>query len=442
MSAVELTIDQLQLDLKNPRFDGLANQKEALEKMLLWKTRQFVNLADDIVTKGLSPVNRLLVTPAKGLLKGKFTVLDGNRRTAALRILSNPAALDEMKLVGDATKKQLREIAKTFSAASVEPIDAFVMEDEQEARHWIEALHTGENDGRGQIDWDGIATARYRGKSTSLHVLSLVKASGKFTPEEEAGFERFPITNLDRLLATPEVRDRLGLQLDSGELQTDLPPAEILRALRRIVLDIARRDVRVTDIDSKADRVAYIKKLGGKVLPDLAKRTGKPVSVESLTGTVSANSTAVKRSTTRSKVNRKALIPTDCRLTIDDAKCEEIYIELRKLSLESYPTAIAALSRVFIELSMDHYGDKKMTKWDVNLTLKKKIEAVASDLQGRGARSRDLQAFRRLASNPNGALSVDRLHGVIHSKLELPNGSELRKAWDEVQPFFQKIWAP
>ena len=31
MGNVELNLDELQLDLKNPRFDGLANQREALQ---------------------------------------------------------------------------------------------------------------------------------------------------------------------------------------------------------------------------------------------------------------------------------------------------------------------------------------------------------------------------------------------------------------------------
>ena len=151
MAALELSIDDLLLDLKNPRFDGLANQREALEKIVFSQGRKLVNLADDIATEGLSPAHRMLVVKAKDK---KYIVIDGNRRVAALKIMVNPAVLDGMEEVGDSTKKQLKAIAKTFDRTSVEPIEAYLV-DEQEARHWIEAIHTGENEGRGggELGW-------------------------------------------------------------------------------------------------------------------------------------------------------------------------------------------------------------------------------------------------------------------------------------------------
>src|SRR6266516_3376686 len=153
MAALEVSIDDLLLDLKNPRFDGLANQREALEKIVFSQGRKLVNLADDVVTEGLSPAHRMLLVRAKE--HGKYTVIDGNRRVAALRVMLNPAVLDGMNEVGDSTKKQLKVIAKKFSRTSVEPVEAFLVENEQEARHWIEAIHTGENEGRGVVNWDG-----------------------------------------------------------------------------------------------------------------------------------------------------------------------------------------------------------------------------------------------------------------------------------------------
>lgn len=97
---------------------------------------------------------------------------------------------------------------------------------------------------------------------------------------------------------------------------------------------------------------------------------------------------------------------------------------------------------MFLELSLDHYGvEKKLADYNVDLPLKKKVEAVAVGLQASGSNRRDLQAFRALASNANAALSIDRLHGVIHSRYALPTPSELRTGWAEVQVAFTKIWA-
>jgi hypothetical protein len=442
---VELNLDELQLDLKNPRFDGLANQREALQKIVQSQGSKLVNLAEDIVANGMSPAHRMLVVKAPGKPASGFIVMDGNRRLASLRILANPAVLDGLSGVGDVTAQKLRKLSKDFSLDDVQPFDVFVCKSESEARHWIEAIHTGENDGRGVVGWDGIATARYRGKNTSLKVLDLVKAAGKLTEAETAALERFPITNLDRLLATPEIRDLLGLTLEGGDLLSDLPQAELIRPLKRIVNDIASKSVTVGQLKGKDDRLKYVNGLK-TVLPDLSKRTGTPEPLDRLAA--HAHGKGLAKSTTtgkaRSLLDRKALIPgqSQAPLNINDQKLQQMCKELRKLPLDAYPISVAASFRVFLELSLDHYGmEKKLAGYTVDLQLKKKVEAVAAGLQANGANRRDLQAFRALASNSNAALSIDRLHGVIHSRYALPAPSELRTGWAEVQVAFTKIWA-
>jgi len=444
VSSQELNLSELHLDLNNPRFDGLASQRDALEKIVLSQGAKLVNLAEDIVVNGMSPAHRMLVMKAPTKGAGGYIVMDGNRRLAALRVLANPAVLDGMAKVGDITAQKLRKLAKEFNLSAIEPIDVFVCKNEGEARHWIEAIHTGENDGRGVVGWDGIATARYRGKNTSLSVLDFIKAAGKLTSEETASLERFPITNLDRLLGTPEIRERLGLTQESGELLSDLPQAELLKPLKRIVFDLATKQVTVAHIKSKDDRLKYLNSLGS-ALPDLGKRTGSPEPLERLAAT--AQSSHAKKPTdskSRSLLDRKSLIPpqAQCPLNITDHKLQQMCRELRKLPLDSYPVAVAASFRVFLELSLDHYAaEQRIAQYNGDLPLKKKVEAVAADLQANGTTKRDLQQFRGLASNPNSALSIDRLHGVIHSKYALPTPNELRTGWSEVQVAFLKIWA-
>ncbi len=444
MGNLELTLDQLQLHLSNPRFDGLANQRDALEKIVLSQGSKLVNLAEDIVTNGMSPAHRMLVmkSPSKGT--SDYIVVDGNRRLAAIRVLANPSALDGMSGVGDLTAQKLRKLAKDFNVDGVQPFDVFVCKNEAEARHWIEAIHTGENDGRGVVGWDGSATARYRGKNISLKVLDFVKAAGKLSADETAALERFPITNLDRLLGSPEIRERLGLTLEGGDLMSDLPQAELLRPLKKVVSDLASKSVTVAQLKSKTDRLKYVNALG-KNLPDLSKRSGTPEHLDILSAHAQSKSLANTKPTAkaRSLLDRKALIPPQAQapLNIGDHKLQQMCRELRNLPLESYPVAVAASFRVFLELSLDHYGtEKKLPQYNVNLLLKEKVNAVAAGLQANGVGKRDLQPLRALASNTNAALSIDRLHGVIHSRYALPTPSELRTGWAELQLAFTKIW--
>lgn len=445
MGNVEANLDDLQFDLNNPRFDGLANQRDALQKIVLSQGTKLVNLAEDIVAHGMSPAHRMLVIKAKGSKTSSYVVVDGNRRLAALRVLANPSVLDGLSGVGTVTAQKLRKLAKDFVLDTVQPLDVFVCRNGDDARHWIEAIHTGENDGRGVVGWDGIATARYRGKNTSLKVLDFVKAAGKLTADELLLLERFPITNLDRLLGTPEVRELLGLTLDGGDLTSDLPQAELLRPLRRLVVDIASKTVTVGQLKGKDDRLKYVKSLK-TALPDLSKRTGVPEPLDRLAAHAQAKShtklTAASKSP--SLLDRKALIPgqSQAPLNINDHKLQQMCKELRKLPLEMYPVSTAAAFRVFLELSLDHYGsEKKLPGYHAGLTLKQKVDAVAADLLLNGVSKRDLQGFRALSTNANAALSIDRLHGVIHSRYALPTPSELRAGWAEVQVAFIKIWA-
>lgn len=441
MPNIDVSVDDLALNLKNPRFDGLASQRDALEKIVVSQGRKLVNLADDIATRGLSPAVRILVVADSGD-SGHYIVLDGNRRLAALRILVNPAALDGMTQVGDVTKKQLKALASAFNRSAIEPIDVYVCESEEEARHWIEAIHTGENEGRGVVDWDGIQTARYRGQSISLKVLGLVSAKGALTDAQKQSLRKFSITNLDRLLSTREVRELLGLVFEEGELFTDVPLPDLIKPLKKMVLDIASKSVRVSDIERQGDRIKYVRGFGKNVLPNLSKRTGKMVPVESLIG----NAAAAVATTTlrhRSRAARKTLIPADPRMYVSNAKLEEIYKELRRLPLESYPNAIGTLARVFIELSTDHYGTTNVKPFDVNWDLRKKMTAVADHLHTNGVHKRDLQPFRTLTSSRDAALCIDRLHGIVHSRYHLPTPSELRRGWDEVGHVFEKhFWGP
>ena len=276
-------------------------------------------------------------------------------------------------------------------------------------------------------------------------MLDFVKAVGNLTDQEAASLERFPITNLDRLLDTPEIRDLLGLTREGGDLMSDLPQAELLKPLKKIVTDLASKKVTVGQLKGKDDRLKYANSLKA-FLPDLSRRTGTPEPLDRLSAhpQAKAHATSTGNAKSRSLLDRKALIPSNVQapLNINDQKLQQMCRELRKLPLETYPVSVAASFRVFLELTLDHYGsEKSLVGYNPDLHLKKKVEAVAAGLQASGVNKRDLQAFRALASNPNTALSVDRLHGVIHSRYALPTPSELRTGWAEVQVAFIKIWS-
>ena len=98
MPARELKIDDLLLDVENPRISRAGGQKDALQKIIEDQDIKLVALAQSIVEDGgLNPMDRLLVIQSPDL-KDKYMILEGQRRFAAIKILHNPAVLTGLEL--------------------------------------------------------------------------------------------------------------------------------------------------------------------------------------------------------------------------------------------------------------------------------------------------------------------------------------------------------
>jgi sulfur transfer complex TusBCD TusB component (DsrH family) len=58
MSAIDLNVDKLELDLDNPRIVKAASQHEATQRIIREQGVKIANLADDISARGLNPGDR------------------------------------------------------------------------------------------------------------------------------------------------------------------------------------------------------------------------------------------------------------------------------------------------------------------------------------------------------------------------------------------------
>lgn len=137
--------------------------------------------------------------------RGKFIVLEGNRRAAALKVLVNPAVLTGRDL-RPALQRRLEHLASRFDRKSVEPLACFEVSDRAQGNMWIEQRHRGEDEGRGIVSWSAEAVARFTGQAPALQALDFVRMHGGLSDDEKQSLaRRFPISTLDRLLSTPAV---------------------------------------------------------------------------------------------------------------------------------------------------------------------------------------------------------------------------------------------
>lgn len=447
MGPVDLTIEQLSLDNENPRFDFAASQREALQKIISDEPDKLARLAKSIVRRGLNPMDRLLVFRPKGTRT--FTVVEGNRRVAALKILINPISLGSLK-VGNGVRKRLEVCAKSFAAEKIEPIACFDVESRQNARYWLQLRHTGENEGEGVVGWRTIAQSRFLGGEPALEALQFVKTYGGFSDVELDKIERrFNLTTLRRLMESRPVREKIGIDVTSGRIYSGLPAEELIKPLRQFVVDIADGNVTSRKLHTIQDQANYVDRLRADSRPKLSKvRTLRPIT-EIAPKARQRRQTKARPKTIADPSDRAYLVPRNAPLNIADPKIGAIVTELRKLRVDAFPHAISVLFRVFLELSTDHYMNgnslpvsvKDPHRADIPKKLEKKVQEVIDHLISAGARKKDFDAMRRALRDKQSPLYIHLLHGYVHNVFVIPKTRDLLASWDEARPYFERIWA-
>jgi len=454
MADKKLKIEQLVLDLENPRIVKAGSQREALQQIITDQDVRLAALGESIITDGLNPMDRLLVIKSTKD-RGKFIVLEGNRRLACMTLLRNPAVMTDLE-VRPHLQRRFEKLAQEFDAASIEPIDCFELKTRAEGAPWITQRHTGANGGRGIVDWNGVATARFRGTDPALQAMDLVLKHGGLTDDEkEEVLDRFPITTLDRLLSTPAVRQQIGVEIKGQKLLSDLPPDEVIKPLKRMVKDLASGAVNVTMLKKRDQMTAYVSTLADD-LPDLTTKTGNTTAVEALDDSdfvppppppAPAPNPSPPKPGKQRTYKRRALIPRDCVLSVSNPKVAEIVKELRALSMQDSPHAISVLFRVFLELSVDHYLDKEglpsTTQTPAGAKdkkLREKVKTVIDHLEKAGVPKKNLDGISKGIDDKNSPLYVDTLHNYVHNRFYSPQERELKVSWDNSQLFFESIW--
>lgn len=445
-----ISVAQLRLDTQNPRLPDIEdNQRDATRAMVEAQKNKVVALARHLVGNGPNPASLPIVMPSEDGDE-TYVVLDGNRRVVALKLLQDPALGEGILSSGDLNR--LRQLSDRFSSNPITDISCVVVADGDEADKWIELIHRGEQQGAGLVEWDGQVAARYDARKGEepfeLRVLDFVgeRATLSEATRERIDSGRFPITSLGRLLNTPYVRGKLGIEKDAGKALTYHPDDEVLKGLTRVIEDIGNRTITVSDIKSQAQRIQYINSFEATELPDPATKMDTPEPLgeaESKKKAERSTKPAGKRS---APARRRTLIPKSCILTIAQPRINRLYHELKRLRIDSFPNAGAVLLRVFVELSVVHYLEHEKGWPEQQIrgsSLAQKLTATANDLVQKGMMTSGQVAPIHKAAGGQTLLasSVRTMHCYVHSKHFSPTASELTIAWDDLQPFLENLWS-
>lgn len=442
MKYISITVDQLDFDVENPRYDPQKNQIVAFETVINGQRNKLVALMRHIAENGLNPMKRPAVIQNS---QGRYAVVEGNRRLAALRILFKPEVLQGLN-ISQGSAKALKVIAKGFDGRGFEKMEVVLFDSRDEALPWVELEHTGQNEGAGTVPWDGIQTSRFRKRDPALVVLDYSVAQGIAEDGILSERQPFPVTTLRRLVNDPYVRNGMGIDVKLGEVTSTVPHKELAKALRKILKDIGSGDKTVSDLKRKEQRAQYIDELGPRFLPSrkhslspwrLDPSGSRPVVAPKATGTAKNR---------KSQEKRRFLIPQECTLSIRESRLQKIYYELRRaLIVKETPNAVAVLFRVFVELSADLYIAKERlpvkNAKGRRLDLKEKITNVADDLVSKSRATRsDMHMIKVAAQNPIDQHSTITFHAFVHNRHAAPIPSELLSMWTRIEPFISAIY--
>ena len=443
MAYVPLKIDQILLDEENPRITSIENQRDALVKIIRDQGAKLVVLGADMLKHGTSPIELILVTKSKSR-SGKYVVLEGNRRIAILKILSNPQVLKSLN-IDAALAKRLMKLSESFDRKAFEPVYCFEVDTRIEGQHWIELKHNGEDGGRGTVRWSPLVAARFRGENPAVQALEFLKEKADLGEDDMEKVEspRFPLTTLERVLGAVSVREKIGVDIKDGSLITTLEDTEIVKPLKRVVLDLAHKRVNVSDLKSVSQMEKYVDSFAAKERPNLSK-TKPPTK---------AKVAPKKRAKPKPKrpTIRPTVIPSDTDYQIDDPRTDKIYEELKGLDVNVYQNACSVLMRLFLEFSLLDY----MRKNKIRLTYDKgknsgnpkslndMLSDVIDDVISKDlSLAADFKFLKHSINQKKSPLFVGLLHQFVHNRAFAPTSEELRITWDNSRPLFDAIWKP
>lgn len=428
-------------DGANPRLSQSSEgQRETLRALAAEQKSKLPVLARDIVENGLNPGDPFYVMQLEDGSQ-RFVVIEGNRRLTALRALENPDLFDGAVRPGVLTS--LRRLGKRYQVAPIESVNCTRFANRAESRHWVELRHTGEAGGAGTVRWRSEAASRFAAGTgdlpTESQALDFLDRRGDITALERS---RVPVTTLRRLLETPRFREKIGLGLQNKRLMLLAAEAPVAKALNWIVQGLISGAITEPKISSIQDRIKFANDLPPDVVVvPTAKGNGVNIATvgKPTKGKPKATSKDVKP---KPRIN---LIPKDCVMNITDERLRMIEVELRRLDLEDFTNSVGVMLRVFIELSGDSYmartGLQGVKEKDV---LSKKLTAVTKDLQSRSklTMKQATPVFKACVGDSLLAPSIKLMNEYVHNPYLFPSASDLRNAWDNLQPFMIAVWEP
>lgn len=261
------------------------------------------------------------------------------------------------------------------------------------------------------------------------------------------------ITNLQRLLSDPYVREHLGLEINNGTLVSKIQVSEVIKGLVKVVTDILNPEFKVSDIYNREKRKQYIDSFSKDQKPDLSNETSEQWNIQDIVNKdeksqINNEPKETQKNKSKKPKTRVGLVPKNLVLHINNPKLNKIFEELKQITVRTCPNASSVLLRVFLELSVDAYLEKfnlvindALTACESKQNLHGKVNRVLDHMYKQNTLNKDLSKGIKFEINDsNSVLSIESLNAYIHSEFFYPKADNLIIGWDNIETFFVRLW--
>jgi len=462
---IELNVLDIYLDTQNPRHDPLNDQVEIINHLV--KKESIKNLAQDIATYGLSPIDLFAVVKDES---NNFIVVEGNRRLCALTLLNDPKLSPE----GDVVYFKRLRTAKSKIPSKV---NCMQFTSREAANIWIERRHGGEQDGRGTKQWSADQKTRHNRRllkpdanALANSILEYASESGLLPIEREDKI----LTTASRYLGNPDFRKTIGVVSSRSEANVviNVPHDEFNKVLTRFCNDLLDDASPVSSRTKKSDWEEYARQLVQEGIAPVTHSESRSLNINnkyqkvdnetqvqpnnvkaanqdsSQTSGSNSSSTAQNdkslvdsKTEPLSRINkhpddRKFIVPSNFKTPINNVTLRKVFQELRAIEVDNHTLAVALLCRAFLENLYSLFNEKITGKYDskdkANFVLEKVIQLIEKDKNNLSKNeSNALGALKRVQANERNVLSPKTLGANAHAGF-YPNAKELKGEWDNI----------
>ncbi len=460
-----VSVNSVQLDRKNPRL-GRETTARAPREIIqyLFEHDKALEVAESIATRGYFPNEPLLV-----IREGAhYTVVEGNRRLAALKALREPG------LIEGAMSRSLERLARRIAdLKEIATVPVTIAPSRRATDRQVAGRHIGtsvlawEAENRASFILDklaeGYSNAELRDQlgftDADIQNARQTRATADMArslelPDEVKAKLDNPraklFTTLKRVFDSTVGREYMMIEPDQDHgLRGTTSKTEFVRAFTKLVSDIALGHEDSRSLNTNENIRAYFEKWKPEERPK--KTRGSFVPSDIIKGeSVASGARETQEKKPKPLKTSASVLPRDLQVVYGNERLIDIRRELTRLKREQFPNAGAVLLRVFFELTVMHYlertgdleqivarlGGKDRLQYGVP-TMRQLVPHLIQIAKKRltpGQASKVEKAIKYDAAAP---FTVSDLHAFVHSSADMPGERDIRQFWLRTEPLFR-----